>query len=78
MTTYRNKPIGKRRYRPTYSQVVRNGLNMIAARTTATSPEEQRALQWIVEMNTWHIRVVQPYAAAEHKRRKKRPEGARP
>ena len=76
MTHYRNKPIGKRLYRPTYSQVVRNGLSMIAARTTATSDEERRALQWIVEMHTWPTRVIQPYAHAEHKRRKKRPEGA--
>jgi hypothetical protein len=27
-------------------------------------------------MHTWHTRVIQPYAHAEHKRRKKRPEGA--
>ena len=73
---YKHRPIGKRRNRPTYCQVVRNGLRMIAARTEATSYEERRALEWIVEMHYWHTKVVMPYQHAEHKRRTKRREGA--
>lgn len=77
MTAYKHRPIDTRRNRPTYCQVVRNGLRMIAARTEATSYEEKRALEWIVEMHYWHNKVVMPYQYAEYKRRKKRPEGAR-
>lgn len=77
MKVYTHKALGVSRNRPSYCQVVRNGLRTIAARVEPWNDEERRALQWIIEMHTWHTRIVQPAAHEEHKRRKKRREGAR-
>jgi len=58
--------------RPSYSQTVRNGLLLIAKLHTPDTDEERRAIAWIRAMNSWHVRVVQPYERAYREVRKAR------
>ena len=62
----------RNRNKPSYSQTVRNGLAMIANSYSPLTPEESRASAWIRAMNSWHVRIVQPYERAYREVRKAR------